>query len=99
MNVMRDGDGSVTHCYCRRLPPVLRKRTAGVTSPEPLPEPSEGAARDVRPPLHVLASPPSPAPSRGSRMLHLHWFRWAGEDRSSPHNLYACRCGVVRPGF
>lgn len=46
----------------------------------------------------------SPVVERGSRpafgrLGHVHRFRWAGEDPFSPHNLYACRCGVVRPGI
>jgi hypothetical protein len=31
--------------------------------------------------------------------FHVHSFRWAREDPFSPHNLYACRCGVVRHGL
>jgi hypothetical protein len=34
-----------------------------------------------------------------ARLPHVHRFRWAGEDPFSPHNLYACRCGVVRAGL
>ena len=30
---------------------------------------------------------------------HVHWFRWAGDDLVGNGSLYACRCGVVRPGF
>ncbi|CCG01364.1 conserved protein of unknown function [Blastococcus saxobsidens DD2] len=34
-----------------------------------------------------------------SSWLHLHWYHWAGHDAFSGSTLYACRCGVVRPGF
>ncbi|WP_158657485.1 hypothetical protein [Blastococcus saxobsidens] len=30
---------------------------------------------------------------------HVHWFRWSGADPFSGSSLYACRCGVVRPGL
>jgi hypothetical protein len=33
------------------------------------------------------------------RLAHVHRFRWAAEDPFSPHNLYRCRCGEVRPGL
>lgn len=33
------------------------------------------------------------------RRGHLHWFRYAGADPFSGSSLYACRCGVVRPGL
>ncbi|MCU1616640.1 MAG: hypothetical protein JWO98_4180 [Frankiales bacterium] len=35
----------------------------------------------------------------GSRRSHVHWFRWGGEDPFGPHNLYRCRCGMVRHGL
>lgn len=28
--------------------------------------------------------------------LHVHWFRWSGEDAFSGSSLYACRCGQAR---
>jgi hypothetical protein len=37
-------------------------------------------------------------PSRVSP-AHLHWFRWSRYDEFSGASLYACRCGVVRPGL
>ena len=33
------------------------------------------------------------------RRTHVHWFRFVGEDPYSSSGLYACRCGVVRPGL
>jgi hypothetical protein len=33
------------------------------------------------------------------RTLHVHRFRWHSEDAFSGSNLYACRCGSVRPGL
>lgn len=33
------------------------------------------------------------------RLPHVHWFHWLREDPYSGHNLYACRCGVVRHGL
>ncbi|WP_104523544.1 hypothetical protein [Blastococcus atacamensis] len=29
-------------------------------------------------------------------VLHVHWFRWTGEDAFSGSSLYTCRCGQVR---
>lgn len=53
-----------------------------------------------RPDLHVAAPPPAAAPARRrTGLLHLHRFRWHGEDPFSGNNLYACRCGRVRPGL
>jgi hypothetical protein len=40
--------------------------------------------------------------TRGARLatrLHVHWFRWYGEDPYGNGSLFRCRCGVVRPGF
>jgi hypothetical protein len=31
--------------------------------------------------------------------LHVHWFRWAGEEPFGNGSHYRCRCGVVRSGF
>lgn len=31
--------------------------------------------------------------------LHLHRYTWYAEDPFSGHNLYACRCGRIRPGL
>ena len=31
--------------------------------------------------------------------LHIHWFRWLEADPFSGSSLYACRCGIVRPGM
>ena len=42
--------------------------------------------------------PPAPATPRSGR-LHVHRFRRAGDDWFSSASLYACRCGVVRPGL
>jgi hypothetical protein len=36
---------------------------------------------------------------RTSVLGHWHRFRWVGEDAFSTASLYACRCGVVRPGL
>jgi hypothetical protein len=33
------------------------------------------------------------------RVVHVHRFRRAGDDPFSSATLYACRCGVVRPGM
>ncbi|MEU2349057.1 hypothetical protein [Modestobacter sp. NPDC049651] len=33
-----------------------------------------------------------------SLLPHLHGFRRSGDDPFSGASLYACRCGVVRPG-
>lgn len=46
----------------------------------------------------------SSAATRGARVsrrttLHVHWFRWRGEDPFGGSSLYACRCGQVRPGI
>ncbi|WP_281270272.1 hypothetical protein [Geodermatophilus normandii] len=30
---------------------------------------------------------------------HLHRYRWVRDDPFSGSSLYACRCGVVRPGL
>jgi hypothetical protein len=30
---------------------------------------------------------------------HVHWFHRVGDDPYSGSSLYACRCGMVRPGF
>ena len=35
----------------------------------------------------------------GTVPKHVHWFRWADDDLLSNGSLYACRCGVVRPGL
>jgi hypothetical protein len=35
----------------------------------------------------------------GLPLLHVHLFRYAGEDSFSANNLYRCRCGVVRHGL
>lgn len=51
----------------------------------------DGANRRVR-------GLPEPAASRVSP-LHVHWYRRVGDDPYSGAGLYACRCGVVRPGF
>lgn len=34
-----------------------------------------------------------------SSALHVHRFRRTGDDPFSNASLYACRCGVVRPGL
>lgn len=54
----------------------------------------------------VGGATPKPAPGeRAPRRtllgiaLHVHRFRFAGEDPFGAHNLYRCRCGVVRPGL
>src|SRR3954447_12130401 len=31
--------------------------------------------------------------------VHVHWFRWSGDDPFSGSSLYTCRCGVVRPSL
>ncbi|MCA0144875.1 hypothetical protein [Blastococcus sp. LR1] len=36
---------------------------------------------------------------RAAGARHVHWFRYAGADPFSGSSLYACRCGVVRPGL
>ncbi|MCZ2836059.1 hypothetical protein [Modestobacter sp. VKM Ac-2985] len=36
---------------------------------------------------------------RGSSPVHLHRYRRTGDDPFSSASLYACRCGVVRPGM
>jgi hypothetical protein len=38
-------------------------------------------------------------PARAHPRLHVHWFRWVGDDAFGGGSLYACRCGVVRPAF
>ncbi|MCZ2817382.1 hypothetical protein [Modestobacter sp. VKM Ac-2984] len=59
--------------------------------------------------MRFLASPPPtsavglrsvlrPARTRPSS-AHLHHYRRAGDDPFSGASLYACRCGVVRPGM
>ena len=35
---------------------------------------------------------------RGPRR-HVHWFRWSHDDPLDPAGMYACRCGVRRPGL
>ncbi|WP_176522762.1 hypothetical protein [Blastococcus aggregatus] len=30
---------------------------------------------------------------------HVHWFHRVGEDPLGPAGMYACRCGLVRPGL
>lgn len=53
-----------------------------------------------RPDLRVVAPPAVAAPARRrTGLLHLHRFRWHREDPFSGQNLYACRCGKVRPGL
>ena len=48
----------------------------------------------------VSTSGPRPsAPTPRSGRLHVHRFRRAGDDWFSSASLYACRCGVVRPGL
>jgi hypothetical protein len=34
-----------------------------------------------------------------SSRLHVHWFRWIGEDWFGTGSLYACRCGAARSSF
>ncbi|TFV53693.1 hypothetical protein [Blastococcus sp. TF02A-35] len=55
---------------------------------------------DPRAPRPALRSVPARAeePGRPSP-LHVHWFRWSGEDAFSGSSLYTCRCGQVRPGL
>ncbi|MCZ2813445.1 hypothetical protein O2W15_18595 [Modestobacter sp. VKM Ac-2979] len=55
--------------------------------------------------MRFLASPPpgsavglQPVSSRPSP-VHLHRYRRTGDDPFSGASLYACRCGVVRPGM
>ncbi|MGY1604668.1 hypothetical protein [Geodermatophilus sp. SYSU D00815] len=43
--------------------------------------------------------PRSPGDRRRGAPLHVHWFRWSGDDAFGPSSLYACRCGAVRPGL
>ena len=45
------------------------------------------------------AQPPESPRGAFPRLMHVHRFRWAGEDPLSPHNLYRCRCGQVRHGL
>ncbi|MCZ2825553.1 MULTISPECIES: hypothetical protein [unclassified Modestobacter] len=49
-------------------------------------------------PVAVLRSVVRPARRRPSP-VHLHHYRRAGDDPFSGASLYACRCGVVRPGM
>ena len=57
---------------------------------------------------HTRTVSPSPSGSaltrrrRGRKEAagwHVHWFRRVGDDPYSSASLYACRCGVVRPGL
>ncbi|WP_147251776.1 hypothetical protein [Blastococcus sp. TF02-8] len=53
-----------------------------------------GETRNDRPALRSV-----PAPARELKRpsaLHLHWFRWSGEDAFSGSSLYTCRCGQAR---
>ncbi|WP_369140770.1 hypothetical protein [Modestobacter versicolor] len=45
-----------------------------------------------------VGSPRAAVPLRRPGRLHLHRFRRSGDDPFSSAVLYACRCGVVRPG-
>lgn len=61
--------------------------------------------RAQHPDPHVPPVPPhgwsrTAAPARRRvGFLHLHRYSWYAEDEFSGHNLYACRCGRVRPGL
>lgn len=50
-----------------------------------------GPAAAPRSARHGKSASPSP--------LHLHRYRRTGDDPFSGASLYACRCGVVRPGL
>ncbi|SDY75388.1 hypothetical protein SAMN05661080_04499 [Modestobacter sp. DSM 44400] len=38
-------------------------------------------------------------PGLAARLPHVHLFSRRGDDPFSSASLYACRCGVVRPGM
>ncbi|MGY1631516.1 hypothetical protein ACI784_07395 [Geodermatophilus sp. SYSU D01186] len=49
--------------------------------------------------LRVLARRPRTGHREVTWPCHRHRFSWAGDDAFSSSSLYACRCGVVRPGL
>lgn len=68
---------------------------------------ASGLAAPVVPPLALRVPPPPAAGPRKADalyprrrgFLHLHRYAWYAEDQFSGHNIYACRCGRVRPGL
>jgi len=41
----------------------------------------------------------APRNQQPTTRLHVHLYRRLGDDPFSGASLYACRCGVIRPGM
>jgi ribosomal protein L15E len=77
---------------------VRQGRGAGRARPTSGARPERPATPDGHGANERSRGAPEPAARRVSP-LHVHWFRRRGDDPYSGAGLYACRCGVVRPGF